>query len=321
MPIKRFLPSCLLVGFIIFLSACSENIASSAEERSLNQTRKHSDQHQNPVNDIIITSTAKVIASSSQQVFIAKGEYQLGSDTKERNWAYQHSPELVRQQRWYDLWEKDQKTRTVRSFWLDRHLVTQTQYAEFIKATGHRLPYISAQKYHQQGFLVHDYSTVKRYLWLNNQPPAGLEEHPVVLVSWHDAKHYCEWKGMRLPQENEWEAACRGSDGNRFPWGNQWSTSRVHHQTEGTAPTGSNTDGASTSGLMDMLGNVFEWTDSPFNSKETPELNKTKILSIHRSLKSCSWDDAPGTCHCGFRHGRAAESRHILIGFRCAQSN
>ena len=270
---------------------------------------------------IVIPATEHITTTSAQQVLITEGEYQLGSDNEERDWAYQNSPELVRQQRWYDLWEHSQGNHKLNSFWLDRYPVTQKQYALFVKATGHRAPYISAQDYHRQGFLVHDYAVVSHYLWQNKQPPAKRANHPVVLVSWSDAQSYCKWKGMRLPRENEWEAACRGTQGHRFPWGNQWSALNSHHQAEGTASVYSHPGGASSNGAMDMLGNVFEWTESTFNNEKNQQARGIKDQdSSHKTLRSCSWDDAPGTCHCGFRHGRAAQSRHILIGFRCAKA-
>ncbi|MCZ6869894.1 MAG: SUMF1/EgtB/PvdO family nonheme iron enzyme, partial [Gammaproteobacteria bacterium] len=80
-----------------------------------------------------------------------------------------------------------------------------------------------------------------------------------------------------------------------------------HHGAAGTAPAGGLPAGATPEGVEDLLGNVFQWTASPFDATRSV-------------LRGCAWDDAPGTCRCAFRHGRPAQSRHVLIGFRCASN-
>ncbi len=261
-----------------------------------------------------------LVASCSQQqtlqtTLIPSGNYQLGSDSEERRWGYKHSPSIVLTQQWYDHWEMPPYKRRLPTFSIDKSPVSQIQYADFVKATGHRVPWISASDYQQQGYLVHPYTEVKPYLWRQNQPAAALQQHPVVLVSQDDARAYCHWRGMRLPSESEWEAACRGPEGRRFPWGNQWTAANLQHQSNGTAAIGSHPMGATSNGIVEMLGNTFEWTDSDYTATQNdyaPTQNDYKVL------KSCSWDDAPGTCRCGFRHGRSPQAKHILIGFRCA---
>ena len=231
--------------------------------------------------------------------------YRLGSDARERALGYALAPSLVERQRWYDAWERPPHEVEVEAFRLARTPATQRDYAAFVRATGHRVPYISRQAYREQGFLVHPYATVESYLWREGEPPTGREEHPVVLVSRADAAAYCAWRGGRLPRERQWEAACRGRAGRLFPWGDRWQADHAHVGAEGTAAVGSHPGGTTPEGVQELAGNVFEWTRSGFGENEA-------------SLRSCSWDDAPGTCRCAFRHGRPPESRHVLIGFRCA---
>ena len=100
-----------------------------------------------------------------------------------------------------------------------------------------------------------------------------LNDHPVVEVSYWDSCDFAKWAGVGLPTEEEWEHAARGSDGRKFPWGNERPTddlcwSSIHTQKDRTAPclnpdgTPARPKGASPYGLLDMSGNVWEWTST-----------------------------------------------------------
>ncbi len=107
----------------------------------------------------------------------------------------------------------------------------------------------------------------------------GVPNHPVVTVTWHEARAYCRWltevwraagkigadEVVRLPTEAEWEKAARGTDGRRYPWGDAWDETRCNTSKSGlrsTTPVGMYPDGASPCGCLDMAGNVWEWTTS-----------------------------------------------------------
>lgn len=236
---------------------------------------------------------------------IPAGSYRLGSDAAERAAGYELSPPDVGQARWYDAWERAPYTVRLAAFGIDRTPVTQRAYSAFVRATRRPPPFISETEYRAQGFLVHPYTEVAPFLWRAGGPDSALLEHPVVLVTHEDARAYCAWRGKRLPTEEEWEATCRGPEGRRFPWGDAWRPDAAHVDTTFTAPVTAHPAGATPRGVRDLAGNVFEWTSSDFGGGRA-------------TLKGCSWDDAPGTCRCAFRHGRPPASRHILIGFRCA---
>src|SRR3569833_235140 len=139
---------------------------------------------------------------------------------------------------------------------------TKAQYARFVAATGHRPP-------------LH---------WTKGKIPKGLELHPVTMVSWFDAKAYAEWAGKRLPTEQEWERAARGTDGRRWPWGNKMDPSRLntYNQVGSTTKVGAYPSGASPEGLLDMAGNVSEWVADdflPYPGTDAPEdMFKAKAL-------------------------------------------
>ena len=250
------------------------------------------------------------------EAHVPAGPFLMGSDAGERAWAYRVSSPPVREARWFDG-ELARRRATLRSYCIDLRLVSQREYQAFVRATGHRVPSISREDYQRQGFLVHGYDAeVVPYLWEDVSPPAGLEEHPVVLVSAADAEAYCRWRGervgmrRRLPSEAEWEKAGRGVDGRWFPWGNRWDAGRLNSAErgpEGTTPVAAYPNGRSPFGLYDAVGNVFQWT-------------ATAYPDGRQVLKGCAWDDERGLCRPAFRHGRPPSSRHILIGYRCAGS-
>ncbi|WP_246564082.1 formylglycine-generating enzyme family protein [Leptothoe spongobia] len=261
-------------------------------------------------------------------VYIERGRYIAGSNKEERDYAYRLSAESLantpeeiadvetrlRQQRWFDF-EPDQKTRRMGAFCINRDLVTNEEYQEFVLATGYHEPGITAENYQEQNMLVHSYQELRPYFWRSYQFPAGKANHPVVLVSQKDALAYAAWKSQedgiayRLPTADEWEKAARGNDGRYFAWGNDWQDKATNWQKngpEGTSRTGAYPLSKSVYGVEDMAGNVFEFTSTVY----------TQDSQERAIMKGCAWDDLPGFCRTAYRHGRPTTYRHILFGFR-----
>ncbi len=245
-------------------------------------------------------------------VYVPAGNFVMGSDREEKEFAYNLDGGTTRKYGWYDIEVK--KAVSLPGYCINRTPVTNNEYNLFVKETKYPFPFISPEDYQKQGFLVHPYKEVRPFLWNKTGYPKGLENHPVVLVSVKNATEYCQWRGrkskssFRLPTEEEWEKGARGTDGRYFPWGNKWDPEKLNSVQKGpyfTTEVFKYPDGKSPFGLLDVAGNIFEWTSNTFpNGKHV--------------VKSCSWDDAPGFCRPAARHGRPDNSRHILIGFRCA---
>ena len=158
--------------------------------------------------------------------------------------------------------------RTVRlgEYWIGRAPVTNAQFARFVEATEYRTT-AEATGYGRV-WAGGRWIDVERAYWRRPEGPrSGIDErmhHPVVCVSWIDAQAFCEWAGLRLPSEQEWERAARGTDGRTYPWGNEPPTAeRANFGRRPGATTAAghfSPGGDSPAGLVDAAGNVWEWT-------------------------------------------------------------
>jgi toxoflavin biosynthesis protein ToxD len=260
--------------------------------------------------------TAKNNATIPLMIDIPPGPFVRGSDPAEREYgyalderAYGHS--VTRKGRWY-AGELRRETRHITAYRIARTPVTNDQYADFIAATGHPAPDVDRETWKSYG-LIHPWERTRRHAWLAGQLPVGRGSHPVVLVSRLDAQAYAGWlsgvTGMRwrLPSEDQWEKAARGRDGARFPWGDTFQADRLNSHDSGsfdTVTVGKFPAGASPFGVLDMAGQVFEWTS-------------TRGPRGQSIVKGGSWDDKGcGVCRAAARHSRPDGIKHILIGFR-----
>lgn len=144
---------------------------------------------------------------------------------------------------------------------------------------------------------------------------------PAMGIEWKRADHYCRWAGKRLPTEQEWEAAARGPGNNHhWPWGDKWIArhANVLGEEDGfdkAAPAGSFPLGASPSGAMDLIGNVWEWVSS---THPAPEKGDGKTL-LH-TVKGGSWRNAAKVAKISYRHMVKPDFKNPTFGFRCAKN-
>jgi formylglycine-generating enzyme required for sulfatase activity len=194
----------------------------------------------------------------------------------------------------------------IHSFWMDKYPVTNAEFKKFMDATHYR-PADAVN------FLKD---------WKNGAYPVGWENKPVTWVSLEDARAYAAWAGKRLPHEWEWQYAAQGNDGQLYPWGNDWDTTAVPVPDKGRtlhAPDDVNAhpNGRSPSGVYDMVGNVWQWTDE-FDDEHT----RAAIL------RGGSYYQPQGSvwyfpqAYRNDQHGKfllmaPSEDRSGTVGFRC----
>ncbi len=238
------------------------------------------------------------------QIPIPAGEFIMGTDLQRA-----------------DPQNKPAHRRFLPAYKIDKYPVTNLQYARFVTAQHHRPP----------------------LNWRNGRIPQGEEFYPVTMVSWYDASRYCQWMGRRLPSEAEWEKAARGTDGRRWPWGDQMDAARLNTY----YAVGSLTDvrryanGASPYGVMDMAGNVSEWiaddflayagSEAPaslFQGKvavsATPADQAMKVIDLmptdlrYKVLRGGSWKSDPFSTATYHRNYSWPHYASDFFGFRCA---
>src|SRR5262245_17972370 len=168
-----------------------------------------------------------------------------------------------------------------------------------------------------------------RGIAMERQPDYSQDSHPVVYVSWDDARDFCEFVRARLPTEAEWEYAARGGNAAAiYPWGNTYSPDQANGEGvagkdtwEGTAPGGSFPPNGY--GLYDMTGNVWEWTstiyrDNPFEGDEEREDRSSRRPRV---VRGGAWNEDPQVLRVSFRNNLAAADRGLNLGFRCARDD
>jgi formylglycine-generating enzyme required for sulfatase activity/predicted Ser/Thr protein kinase len=229
----------------------------------------------------------------------------MGSTREQiEQWSNEYGWELM-------IGETPQSIVTIGPFLLDRTEVTNQQYAAFMAATGHPAP-------------SNPFNPNELNIWRDGTFPPDLADHPVVNVTWHDARAYCAWAGGRLPSEAEWEWAARGPEGWLWPWGNTFDQTRLNSKESDISTTQSadnNPDGASWVGALNMAGNVWEWTSSlawpyPYNQIDGREDANS---NGSRQIRGGSWYDTYIAGHTSNRNPFDTNLANVNVGFRCAR--
>jgi formylglycine-generating enzyme required for sulfatase activity len=191
------------------------------------------------------------------------------------------------------------------SFLIARFPTTNAQYRLFVTSTNHHTP-------------AH---------WFEGHIPTGYENHPVRYVSFYDAQAYCQWlsqmtgRDITLPSEAQWEKAARGAEGAFvYPWGTISDAARANTSEAGrdaTTPVDRFPDGASPLGVMDMCGNLWEWTYSihkpcPYNARDGRE----RVGEALRVLRGGAFNTRQNIARCAYRSWDKPDVRQSDDGFR-----
>lgn len=296
---------------------------------------------------LVVVSTIITLATTGQLnhliyrplpmefVTVPAGEFLMGSTDEEIAVSTKDCPDCDFSS------EQPQHTVYLDAYEIGKYEVTNTQYAQCIKA-GECRPL-----------------TNSRYMDVQDV------QHPVVEVNWNDAQTFCAWNGGRLPTEAEWEKAARGADGRLFPWGDdeptanllnfshnlgdsrsivsstigvqdttagldmagdvfEWAMAWYSSNVGGTRPIGSYPAGVSPYGALDMAGNVFEWTEdwysedyyvmSPSHNPQGPDIGDSRVLR-GGAFNTVSW-----SVRSAFRVRIEPGVSVLNVGFRCVIS-
>lgn len=241
----------------------------------------------------------------------------------------------------------------VPAFYIDKYEVTNSQYRDFIKNTDRQAP----TNWFETGYLFsmqkekldHAPEAILRKLAVSvlhvdmdtrkmsrTQLLSAVKTHyddfghlPVTFTTWHDAYAYCEWKGKRLPTENEWEKAARGNQGQIYTWGNKWLADAANtteaEWTFGVAPVGSYPKDVSPYGVYDMAGNVSEWVDNWYQAYPESHMASDLFGKKYKVARGGGWSTSG---HYALNYYYRASYRINLqpnmlfkdVGFRCAKS-
>ncbi|MCA9470868.1 MAG: formylglycine-generating enzyme family protein [Nitrospirales bacterium] len=281
-------------------------------------------------------------------VLIPEGAFWMGSTSEEVEsvvkecMGYDFSEERCRG------WFKGEMPRhrvSLKTFYIDTHEVTNRLFQQFVTEKGYTT---TAEREGESYAFVEGegWKPVKGASWRKPEGKASVfasnrENHPVVLVSWDDAKAYCDHYGQRLPTEAEWEYAARAGTETRNWWGNGYAGARrvanIADQSarglfknslanyndgfERTAPVG--VTAANPWGLYDMIGNVWEWTVDWYDNEhdvKSPQANPGEPAA-HRNLviRGGSWDNEPINARSANRYRLRPMDRAGTVGFRCVQ--
>ncbi len=230
--------------------------------------------------------------------------------------------------------ESPQHGVSIPTFEIAQTPVTNALYAVFQQATNAHLP----------------------ITW-NGALPAQIHNHPVVDINWYEAQALCQWlseqleQRYRLPTEAEWEKAARGTDGRAFPWGNMFDPERCNTKESGlgsTTPIDQYQIGASPYGVLDMAGNVWEWTQSlqapypyhdddgrnglePLANRRVPRFLQRLLrtapehapppVEVRRVIRGGCFANPEGFARCACRLRLQPERRTPFLGMRLVRDN
>ena len=293
----------VLILYIILLSSCSNK-----DSRSGHFDAHPSNISPSTVNSSVIRPTAETPTQTitnpidgSLMILIPAGEFVMGAKDDDADAKANEKPE-------HKVY--------LDAYYIYKHEVTYRQFKKFLNATG--------------------YKPVGN--WSRGDKPER-QDHPVMYITYPDAVEYCKWAKVELPTEAQWEKAARGSDGRKYPWGNEWDPEKCNnieltdknimakmadiHNKRGTVPVGSIPGDISPYGVTDMGGNINEWCRDWYKSgyyKKSPAKNPSgPPKGTEKSTRGGAWSMGSKRCRTTSRWSGSVESDLDDYGFRCVK--
>jgi gamma-glutamyl hercynylcysteine S-oxide synthase len=264
-----------------------------------------------------------VAPRTQREVLVPGGAFTMGTSTEP--WALDN--------------ERPAHEVEVGPYWIDTAPVTVGEYLRFVEQGGYNQP----QWWSETGWAYRQKAGLEAPLfwrrdgegWMRRRfglvEPLPLDQ-PVVHVSFHEAEAYAAWADKRLPTEQEWEKAARfdpaSGRSRRFPWGDEDPTPRhanLGQRHLSPAPVGAYPDGTSPLGVHQLIGDVWEWTGSPFTAYPGfmafpyDEYSLVFFGGDYRVLRGGSFGTDGAACRGTFRNWDHPIRRQIFAGFRCAR--
>ncbi len=295
------------VTFLWWLSGMEKEEPQSAELNQMSRTPEATQAHtqtQTTTPTMEIANGTKISPIDGMaMVNIPAGEFEMGSESGE-------------------IFEKPIHIVYLDEYWIDQIEVTNGMYAKCVEAQG------CTQLDRHESYSRTSYFDSSEF-----------KDYPVIYVSWSQAKAYCEWAGRRLPTEAEWEKAARGTNANKYPWGDSraidnqvnfcdtncpydWKDTGLDDGYADTAPAGNYRTGVSLYGALDMAGNVWEWTSSLFKDYPYDAQDGRENLQTpgERVIRGGSWRNYVSDMRSTLRYGTEPSSGYLDVGFRCVLS-
>lgn len=237
-------------------------------------------------------------AEAGESILIPEGPFTMGSTDEDILWAAKtfRSESLD--------WYRDETPAhivTLPAFEIDKFEVTVGEYARYTQDTGRPEP-----REFENSRLNHP-------------------RQPVVSITWKNARDYCLWAKKRLPTEAEWEKAARGTVHKHFPWGDEPDALNTNIRGKGdnyrnSSPGGKFPEGASPYGVMDMSGNVWEWTEDWYQPYEGNQFDNDLYGEQFKVIKGGSWNSNLDLARPAVRGKSLPNQKKNYIGFRCVAS-
>ncbi len=233
----------------------------------------------------------------AEMVYVPAGKFTMGSTNADIAAVLKVAPSAKAEQ---FAGEKPQFSAYLSGYWIDKREVTIGQYRKFLRETT----------------------------GTEGQWPGWSDDSPVVYVSWYDAVDYAKWAGKRLPTEMEWEKAARGTDGRKYPWGNEWDADKCanwSNSSQGILRVGSHPADASPFGVLDLAGSLAEWCADWYEEDAYKRYAKGDLAPASGGENkvvrgSCWFMGSPSDFRCAGRgRGRPGASFYNSVGFRCVR--